>query len=393
MKGPRLFFCAVLLALGAVIAASLGFGEDGPADTKQEFERITREMKEKKKEIKRAQSREHSVLSALERIDRDILAGSTDLANQRRRLAEAETAEREIETSSERLGRELAEMKRVYAMRLRALYRMSRSGTAVIDPSDGLDGVIKQVRYLRCIAERDRTIIKDYGNTLIRMRMQRTGLAQKKEELLRRRRAVEAQKTELEAKRRQKSAILTSVRQQKGLQEQTLRELEEASASLWAMIGTDERERRSASARKPAAGPHEEGPAGARGRLPWPVEGPLLTRFGMQRHPQFGTMVFRRGIEIEVREGETVRAVENGEVAYADWYRGYGKLVILDHGGGFYTLYGNLSKLDLKKGDRVSRGQAIGLAGETGSLRGAKLYFEIRRKGEAEDPLLWLAKR
>jgi septal ring factor EnvC (AmiA/AmiB activator) len=104
-------------------------------------------------------------------------------------------------------------------------------------------------------------------------------------------------------------------------------------------------------------------------------------------------MVFRRGIEIEVREGQTVRAVESGQVAYADWYRGFGKLVILDQGSGFYTLYGNLSKLEFKKGDRVSRGQTIGLAGETGSLKGAKLYFEIRRKGEAEDPLLWLAKR
>ncbi|HSB34667.1 MAG TPA: hypothetical protein VLG39_09440, partial [Nitrospirota bacterium] len=229
MKGPRLFLCAALLAIGAVIAASPGFGEGGPAETKQEFERIKREMKEKKKEIKRAQSREHSVLSALEKIDRDILAGSTEFANQRKRLEEAETAEREIETSSERLGRELAEMKRVYAMRLRALYRMSRSGTAVIDPSDGFDGVIKQVKYLRCIAERDRTIIRDYGNALMRMRMQRADLAQKKEEILRRRRSVEAQKIELQAKRRQKSAILTSVRQQKGLQEQTLRELEEAS--------------------------------------------------------------------------------------------------------------------------------------------------------------------
>src|SRR5512143_649629 len=393
MKGSRLFLCAALLALGAGIVASPGYSEGGPADTKQEFERITREMKEKKREIKRAKSREHSVLAALETIDRDILAGSAELANQRRRLKEAEDAEREIETSSDRLGRELAGMKRVYAMRLRALYRISRSGVAVIDPSDGMGGVIKQVKYLRSIAERDRTIIRDYGNTLNRLRMQRADLAQKKEEMLRRRQAVEAQKTGLEAKRRQKSSILSAVRQQKGLQEQTLRELEEASASLWAMIGTDERERRSAAARKPPPGPHEEGAAVARGRLPWPAEGPLLTRFGMQRHPQFGTMVFRRGIEIEVREGETVRAVEGGQVAYADWYRGYGKLVILDHGGGFYSLYGNLSKLDLNKGDRVSRGQAIGLAGETGSLKGAKLYFEIRRKGEAEDPLLWLAKK
>jgi septal ring factor EnvC (AmiA/AmiB activator) len=119
----------------------------------------------------------------------------------------------------------------------------------------------------------------------------------------------------------------------------------------------------------------------------------VLTRFGMQRHPQFKTMVFRRGIEIAVREGEPVRAVSDGQVAYADWYKGYGKLVIIEHGPGFYSLYGNLSRLDLNKGDPVSRGQVLGLAGETGSLKGAKLYFEIRRNGEAQDPLVWLAKR
>ena len=119
----------------------------------------------------------------------------------------------------------------------------------------------------------------------------------------------------------------------------------------------------------------------------------MLTRFGMQRHPQFGTMVFRRGIEIQAREGESVRAVRDGQVAYADWYKGYGKLMILDHGDGFYTLYGNLSQLGLNKGDQVSRGQVLGLAGETGSLKGSKLYFEIRRNGEAQDPLQWLAKK
>jgi septal ring factor EnvC (AmiA/AmiB activator) len=104
-------------------------------------------------------------------------------------------------------------------------------------------------------------------------------------------------------------------------------------------------------------------------------------------------MVFRRGIEIEAQEGQAVRAVDGGQVAYADWYTGFGKLIILDHGSGFYTLYGNLARLDIGKGAQVSRGQVIGLTGETGSLKGSKLYFEIRRNGEAQDPLVWLAKR
>jgi septal ring factor EnvC (AmiA/AmiB activator) len=129
-----------------------------------------------------------------------------------------------------------------------------------------------------------------------------------------------------------------------------------------------------------------------RSRLPWPIEGQVLTRFGLQRHPQFGTTIYRRGIEIQAREGESVKAVRDGQVVFADWYKGHGKLVILDHGNGMYTLYGNLSQLDLKQDSRVSKGQVLGLAGETGSLKGAKLYFEIRQNGEALDPLAWLAK-
>jgi septal ring factor EnvC (AmiA/AmiB activator) len=128
-----------------------------------------------------------------------------------------------------------------------------------------------------------------------------------------------------------------------------------------------------------------------RNRLPWPLNGPVLTRFGSQKHPQFGTMVFRRGIDISARIGDEVKAVAAGEVVKADWFKGYGKLVIIDHKDGMYTLYGNLSQLDVNNGDRVEAGQTIGLAGDTGSLRGAKLYFEVRRNGEAEDPLQWLA--
>jgi len=160
------------------------------------------------------------------------------------------------------------------------------------------------------------------------------------------------------------------------------------------MIRKNEQENKAAN--QAASGPsrsYKEAAGSARSRLPWPLEGQVLTRFGTQRHPQFGTMVYRRGIEIQAHEGESVRAVQGGLVAYADWYKGYGKLMIIDHGGGFYTLYGNLSRLDLKKEDRVAGGQVLGLAGETGGTKGSKLYFEIRRNGEAQDPLAWLAKR
>ncbi len=388
----RVFVFTVLLAFAAGLAASSGYGKDGPSATTKEFERIKREMQEKKREIKRANRKERSVLADLEKIDRDIQAGSAELAEQQKKLKDAEAALRGVEENTGELGLKLTGLKKLYGQRLRTLYKMHRSSGTAVFAADSLGSVAKQIKYLGMIADRDRAMMDEFGRALRELSERQAEISGKREEILGRRQTVEAKKVELEKKRQRKSAILAGVRQEKSLYEQTLHELEEASVTLWAMVKKDAQERRSLQKTNAPAN-RRDAVSGGRSKLPWPLEGPVLTRFGMQRHPQFGTMVFRRGIEIEAHEGQAVRAVESGEVAYADWYKGFGKLMILDHGNGFYTLYGNLSRLDLAKGERVARGQVIGLAGETGSLKGSKLYFEIRRNGEAQDPLIWLSKR
>ncbi len=393
MNGSRVFMFMLIVLLAHLVSGPSASGAEKGVE-KQELQRIKREMREKKKELKQADRKERSILSELEKIDRDIQTGRAELANQQRRLRESEAALGQVEKNNTALSRELAVLKQRYSQRLRALYKMSRSGyAAAILSGDGLDQTLKRIKYLGMITVQDQAVIRDYGNALRVLAARQAEIAEKKNELLARRRAVEAKKVELEARRQKKAVILGGVRQEKGLYEQSLRELEESSASLWAMIKKDDQAKREAKASAPAFRPERETADRDKSRLPWPLEGPVLTRFGMQRHPQFGTMVFRRGIEIQAHEGEAVRAVRDGQVAYADWYKGYGKLMILDHGNGFYTLYGNLSRLDLNKGDRATSGQVIGLAGDTGSLKGSKLYFEIRRNGEAQNPLQWLAKR
>ncbi len=380
----------VLVMFQAVPAV---YGAGGPAETAKELERIKQQMQEKKKEIKRAKKKEKSVLADLDRIDRDIQAGSAELADQQKRFRDSESELRTVQLNSDEISRELIGLRTLYGRRLRALYKIHRGGAVAAYAAQSPDNIVKKVKYLSVIAKRDRVIIDEFGRSLGRLSEQEKTIADKKKELLVRSRIIEAKKSELETKRQKKAMILADVRREKGLYEQTLNELEESSVSLWTMIKKDERERRSLQEAPVSVNRHPASPSRNKGVFPWPLEGPVLTRFGLQRHPQFGTTVFRRGIEIEAREGQAVHAVEGGQVAFADWYKGYGKLMILDHGNGFYTLYGNLSKLDLAKGDPVSKGQVIGLAGETGSFKGSKLYFEIRRNGEAQDPLVWLSRK
>lgn len=390
---PRMLI-AVPLLLALLAAAAGGARAEDSEEKKQELQRIKQEMQEKKLKLQRADRRERSILSELEKMDREIQAGSAELADQRRKLREAEAAISEIEQGNTMASQELSRLKQFYAARLRALYKMSRTGgyALAVLSSDSFTTVYKRVRYLGIIAARDQRMMREYSATLAQLASRERDMRERTAEILARRESVEKKRVILEARRKKKGEILGSVKQEKTVYEATLKDLEESSANLWAMIKLAEREKK--AVKKPVSPAKEATSAGSdRNRFPWPVRGQLLTRFGVQRHPQFGTVVYRRGIDIAASVGDEVRVVHDGQVVYADWYKGYGRLVIVDHGEGLYSLYGHLSQLMVGGGDRIGRGHVIGLAGDTGSLKGSKLYFEVRRNGEAEDPLLWLAKR
>jgi septal ring factor EnvC (AmiA/AmiB activator) len=124
----------------------------------------------------------------------------------------------------------------------------------------------------------------------------------------------------------------------------------------------------------------------------WPVKGELLSGFGKTRHREFAAEVFRNGIDIRASLGQDIKAVEKGTVAFADRFAGYGKMIIVDHGERYYTVYAHLSEILKKNGDSVKRGETLGLAGDSDSLAGATLYFELRRRSFV-DPLPWFKNR
>jgi septal ring factor EnvC (AmiA/AmiB activator) len=120
------------------------------------------------------------------------------------------------------------------------------------------------------------------------------------------------------------------------------------------------------------------------------VDGRVVRGFGREVDAEFRTETFRKGIEFEAELGDPVRAVAPGRVGYAGWFRGYGKLVILDHGADYFTVSGHLAEIAVSPGAAVAAGDPIGTVGDTGSLAGPRLYFEIRRGREPLDPDQWL---
>ena len=121
-----------------------------------------------------------------------------------------------------------------------------------------------------------------------------------------------------------------------------------------------------------------------------PVKGRVVSFFGPYKNRKFNVLNFNSGIEIKADRGEPVRSVRAGRVLFAGWFKSYGNMIIIDHGSHYYTLYAHAQELFRAKGDHVETGEVIATVGDSASLNGTNLYFEVRRRGKPMDPLAWL---
>lgn len=178
-----------------------------------------------------------------------------------------------------------------------------------------------------------------------------------------------------------KKAILKSINQKQNSYQIANRELKRISAQLASMFHNFEQNRDT-----------EQVPFPRRGSLTVPVVGHVTKGFGKTVHEKFGTVTWHKGLEIEADQGSAVVAVLPGVVEYSGWVRGLGNVVILHHGGGFYSLNAHLFKASKPSGSRVEQGELIGLVGDTGNSDRPSLYFEFRENGKAVDPVNYFSR-
>jgi murein hydrolase activator len=216
----------------------------------------------------------------------------------------------------------------------------------------------------------------------------------------RQRQEVAQQIAGIDERRRQVESIKQERQQQLAALDRERAQQQEHSAEVQRQISTfEEQARKLAASQKEIerliAEAQRDTGSGAgleaqRGRLPWPVSGTVVTTFGTQIHPRYGTQVEQKGIEIAADEGTPIRAVAAGRVVFEGWLEGYGKTVILDHGGGYFTLYAHASETLVTRGMKIAAGDRLGRVGNTESIVGSALYLEIRKGAQALDPAIWL---
>lgn len=374
--------------LGAVVVLAQTEGDE--VDAKQaELDRIRREIEAHREQSQKLGSQEKQVLKKLSGIDKDI-----DLS--KRYLKKLAEQEDNIDSRIGDLrvmigGREivLTQQEQALGGRLRQMYKRDpKYSWEIFLGAESIDDAITRYQFMKLIAAQDAHLIGEFRDSKRSLEVETAKLAESLQDVSELRESRAQETAQLERAKRQRQTVLAGIRSEKSKHAKAIEDLEAAQAELQALID-DIIRRGTASKDLPPTGEF----AALRGRLLWPVAGKIIRGFGKHTHPKYGTVTMNNGVDIQAPAGAPIVAVATGVVEFVDWIDAFGKCVILNHGGGYYTLYAHVASTMVSQGQKVGRGQAIAEVGDTGSLEGYVCHFEVRQGRKAMNPTEWLGKK
>lgn len=380
MAYRRWFKSTLVLALIAgFLGSMLPVAHADELDEKRrQLQQIQEKIQQQQYLLKQTKKKEAGVLKELSRIEQDLdkterdlryLEGQLNTLNRKVKEAESELAEA-IKSLNRRTG--------LLQGRVRAIYEFGTvSYVDVLLGARDFGDFLGRFELLRLIVSQDVELLRQVQEEKNSVEEKKANLEAQRAEVSALRGQVQQKKVRVSSLKVDRQNYLARIQKDLKAYERALDELNELSKQLERVIAEMQRARQ----RKLAGELH----------FAWPTDARTITSyFGNRYHPILKKNKMHTGIDIGVAQGKPVYASEGGEVIYSGWLGGYGYAVIIDHGGGWSTLYGHNSSLKVRVGQEVARGALIALAGSTGFSTGPHIHFEIRRDGVPQDPLNWL---
>jgi murein hydrolase activator len=343
-----------------------------------QLEETKQRLAEVENQIADLSGKEQAGLARLASLEEQIGLTRSYLARIRSQAAARSKEIAQVARQIEQTSAEAASRREALSRRLIAIYKYGQlSPLTALLSTRSVPEVYRRILYLRWVVRADQRLATELSQLNVDLALQRSRLIAAQSELERLQREQLDQQAKLSLAIAAESALLKKVRNDKETGQALQRQLTESTSRLQNLLA--DLQRRKENALPQAAGDFET----RKGDLPWPLRGKVIAAFGSQVHPRYKTKTSNLGIDIKAGPSAAVSAVASGRVAYADQFLGYGNLVIVDHGGGFYTLYANLSEMSAQVGEEVKAGTRVGTASDY-------LHFEIRKDGKAANPVDWL---
>lgn len=356
------------------------------AASAQQTPQAERELQQLQQQIKQTEQQVRQQRRQLQQAEQRLQAADKALAEAARKLRDTQGRQQQLERESANLNRQqqqlqqqLAEQQQLLAEQLKSAYSLGQHDYSrlLLNQQDTgrLERVLTYYQYfnqarLRQLAQINHTVSEleqvkqQLANQQQQLQTELSALQQQQQQLSEARSSQQASVNELQALLKQQGNQLSYLRQNETTLQNTINEL-----------------RRLAERNRDLSGL-----TAGRGKYPWPLRGRVLQRFGQNRQGGLAS----RGILIQGASGANVQSIADGRVIYADWLKGYGWVIVVDHGKGFMSLYGHNQSLLKQPGDNVRAGDTVAQVGASGGQADPALYFEIREKGEAVNPLNWL---
>jgi septal ring factor EnvC (AmiA/AmiB activator) len=361
---------------------------------KKELQGIRIEIKQKKKGLAAAGKKEKNLLTEIRRIAKKLNALEAEERRLDKEIITMEIGLREKTAAISDVRLETERKKNLLYKRLIFMYKSGNmSYLKFFFSTDGATDADRKYRYASKIAAHDRDMINEFRMDAAALSAQMDAIRADKVRLEGVERELDKKRAEIKGERKERDRLLASVRKEKVRYKQSLKELKANASGLQELLKKLERQVYLAS-KEAAKDKGKKSPASGferqKGLLEFPVNGDVVGFFGKELDKDSKSAVYRKGIDILTKTGSAIRAVYGGRVIFSDQFKGYGLMMIIDHGGGFYTLYAHASRLMKKMNDEINKGDIIGEIGESGPTGEPVLYFEVRRGGKPENPMNWL---
>jgi septal ring factor EnvC (AmiA/AmiB activator) len=393
--GPWVLPLLVFLFVFPLVVSRIG-AQDRDLDERihgkeRELEKLRNEIAEHRKKIREVEKQEKDISEYLRKLKKEaeLTQKLLDGLEEKESMLEMQIGgvRRELETSEVVYRHRL----RILAGRIREMYKEGsrRMWQEILDAQDFAD-LLQRYKFLSLIAERDAALVSDVRERKTDIERQEADLTELLHEVSIARNEKKNELDRLKQNQSKREGTLSELKSKKSAYERKAAELVKAEKQLQGLI--DELEKRRLEQAKEWDAYGEKDFLGLKGKMSPPVEGNVVRPFGRFTHPEFGTVTFNTGLDIECRTGSPVRAVARGKVEYASTLPGYGNCIILNHGGGYYTLYAHASRIFVEQGEQVEPKQVIAETGAGASSESTPLHFEIRKSKKALDPREWIAR-
>ena len=373
-----------LLALALLTIAGAALSQESRELFRSQLRDVRDEILKLQGDLKRLNTRERTIEQELQRLRTELQLRQAEYGEARLRTERVQEDLSSAESRLEELSVQQARRDDYLSSRIRQFYMQGEdAGLRRLLAQAEADDQAAAGRYAAFLNEHDSRVLREFRLEAQRLKAEREGLKRTREEMARVEADLAEARDRLKLSERNRARGLRAIRGDKQRRRLALEELSQTATLL-----ADRLESVSSGGEAGALDPRK-----FKGLMEWPASGKVTAGFGTQVHPRFKTRVPHPGLDLGSKAGDDIRAVFDGTVVYASWMRGYGLTAIVDHGSELLSIYAHASVLTVEQGETVRKGQLLGKVGETGSLQGPFLYFEMRDKGSPIDPKAWLRRR